>query len=408
MKSKKITKCRVCNSLNIKIAFSLGNIAHSGIFPSKKNINVPKDHITVMFCKDCSLVQLDRDFNLKYMFGKNYGYRSGINNTMSKHLKSLVNKISKKFFIKKNDYVLDIASNDGTLLNSYDKNIIKVGIDPLVNKFKKNYKKINYKISNFFDIKYFIKLKIPKFKIITAIAVLYDLPKPNKFIKEIKEILDVNGVFIIEVADLHLTLRNNIFDTFCHEHLEYYSFKSLNKLLSKNDLKIFDHEFSSINGGTSRYYISHSKSIYKVSKNLKKIQKLERKFNTNSFSSLKKFFFSINKLNIEFKKKIVKFKKENKKIHGYGASTKGNVLIQFYNLNSDHLSCIAERNSQKFNCFTPGSKIKIVSESVSRKLQPDYYIVFPWHFKNEILKREKKIRKKGTKFIFPLPHLQII
>ena len=408
MKSTKIYNCRICSSGNLKKAFSLGKISHTGIFPSKKEINVPKDYINITYCQKCSLVQLDRNFNLNYMFGKNYGYKSGVNNTMISHLNNLVKELSKKFKIKKKDYVLDIASNDGTLLNSYDQNVIKVGVDPLIKKFNKNYKNINYKISNFFDFKHFSKMRLPKFKIITAIAVMYDLPNPNKFIKDINKILDKDGVFIIEVADLYLTMKNNVFDTFCHEHLEYYSYKSLNKLITKNGLKIFDHKYLSINGGSSRYYISKKNSKFKVTKNIRKLIEIEKKSKINNFKNLIKFYESIVKLKENFKKKIFELKKNKFKLHGYGASTKGNVLIQFYNITPSDLDFIAEKNKQKFNCYTPGSKIKIISESKSRKLNPDYYVVFPWHFKKEILKREKIIRKKGTKFIFPLPKFQII
>ena len=408
MKSNKISTCRICGSKNIQNVFSLGNISHAGIFPKQKKINVPKDYINVVYCKGCSLVQLDRNFNLNYMFGKNYGYRSGINKTMTLHLKNLAEKVTKKFKLKENDCVLDIASNDGTFLNSYNNKLIRVGVDPLIKKFINNYKNINYKVSNFFDEKSIKKLKIKKFKLITALAVLYDLPKPNKFIKNIKKILDKDGIFIVEVADLRLTLKNNVFDTFCHEHLEYYSFKSLSNLMKRNNLKIFDHEYLSVNGGSSRYFITHKKSEIKIKNTIKKIIQIENKEKVFKLSSLKKFFNSIKFLKNKFNFLINNLKKKNFIIHGYGASTKGNVLIQFYNINNKQLNFIAEKNKEKFNCFTPGSKIKIVSEKISRRLIPDYYVVFPWHFKKEILIREKNIRKKGTKFIFPLPKIEII
>lgn len=408
MKSEKIYKCRICNSKNLKLAFSLGNISHTGIFPKSKNLNVPKDYINVVYCKNCSLVQLDRNFNLNYMFGKNYGYKSGTNKTMSSHLGNLAKKITKIFKLNTNDHVLDIASNDGTLLNSYNKGIVKVGVDPLINNFKKNYKTINFKISKFFDAKYIKKLKIPKFKVITALAVLYDLPDPNKFIKDIKKVLDNQGVFIVEVADLHLTLKKNIFDTFCHEHLEYYSFKSLNYLIKKNNLKIFDHEYLQVNGGSSRYYITHKEANINTKKKLNLIKNIEIKNKVNDFLSLKVFYNSISQLKKIFISLMQDLKDRNFIIHGYGASTKGNVLIQYYGLDSNYLDFISERNKQKFNCYTPGSKIKIVSEKYSREHKPDFYVVFPWHFKKEILLREKKIRKKGTKFIFPLPKVKII
>ena len=222
-----------------------------------------------------------------------------------------------------------------------------------------------------------------------------------------KKILHKDGVIIIEVADLYKTIKNNVFDTFCHEHLEYYSYQTINFLMKKNNLKIFDHEYHDINGGSSRFYVCHKEKKIKISKKINKILNMERKEKIFKNQTFKLFYKRIKNLKSEFKKLMNELKKNKKIVHGYGASTKGNILIQFYGLSDKEIPFIAERNKQKFNCYTPGSKIKIISESRSRYLKPDYYVVLPWHFKKEILLREKKIRKKGTKFIFPLPKLQI-
>jgi SAM-dependent methyltransferase len=361
-------------------------------------------------CKKCKLVQLDRNYNKKYLYGKDYGYRTGINNTMTNHMNKIVKECSDLIKLKTNDCVLDIASNDGTLLNFYKKNIITVGVDPLVNKYRKFYKKINYKISNFFQIKDIKKLKLKKkFKIITALSVFYDLKSPGNFIKEVRDILDKKGVFILEHADLLSIIKNNIFDTICHEHIEYYSSKVIIEMMNHNRLKVFDHEFNDINGGSSRYYISHEKSNYKVKQ--KKINKLlldERKIFLYSKKTYKVFFKKILKERKKLKKLIREIKNKKMIIHGYGASTKGNVILQFYGIGNKEINYIADRNPLKHNLFTPGTKIKIISEDYSRRLRPDYYLVLPWHFKKEILIRERKIRKKGTKFIFPLPKVKIV
>ena len=405
----KIKNCRNCKNTELFDLFSLGKISFTGRFPNTIRQNVPKAYLNVLMCKKCKLVQLDRNFDLNYLYGKSYGYRTGINKTMTDHVKKIVRKCSALVKLKSKQYVLDIGSNDATLLNFYANDIIKVGVDPLVNKYKKFYKKINYKISNFFKIKDIEKIKIKKkFKIISALSVFYDLRDPNKFIKEIKKILDDKGVFVLEHVDLYYIIKNNIFDTICHEHLVFYSSKIIIEMMKNNGLKVFNHEYNEINGGSSRYYICHSKTNFKVSKNIKKVLLRENLQGIELKKTYKLFFTKILNEKIKLIKLIKKIKNEEQDIHGYGASTKGNVLLQFYNINNKVVNYIADRNPLKWNSFTPGTKIKIISESQSRKIKPHFYLVLPWHFKNEILIREKNIRKKGTKFIFPLPKVRVV
>ena len=405
----KIKNCRNCRNTELFDLFSLGKISFTGKFPNTIRQNVPKAYLNVLMCKKCKLVQLDRNFDLNYLYGKNYGYRTGINKTMTDHVKKVVRKCSALVKLKSKQYVLDIGSNDATLLNFYPNDIIKVGVDPLVNKYKKFYKKINYKISNFFKIKDIEKIKIKKkFKIISALSVFYDLRDPNKFIKEIKKILDDKGVFVLEHVDLYYIIKNNIFDTICHEHLIFYSSKIIIEMMKNNGLKVFNHEYNEINGGSSRYYICHSKTNFKVSKNIKKVLLRENLQGIELKKTYKLFFTKILNEKIKLIKLIKKIKNEGQDIHGYGASTKGNVLLQFYNINNKVVNYIADRNPLKWNSFTPGTRIKIISESQSRKIKPHFYLVLPWHFKNEILIREKNIRKKGTKFIFPLPKVRVV
>ena len=179
-------------------------------------------------------------------------------------------------------------------------------------------------------------------------------------------------------------------------------------MMNRNGLKVFKHEFNNINGGSSRYYISHKNSIIKINHSVKKVLNLEKKFDLNNIKTLKKFYKGISFEKYSLKKLITKIKKKKLTIHGYGASTKGNILLQFCKIGNKEIDFIADRNILKFNLFTPGTKIKIISEKESRSIKPNYYLVLPWHFKKEILKREIKIRKKGVKFIFPLPKIKII
>ena len=397
----KISKCRICKKSKLKELFSFGSLCFTGKFPLKGQ-KIKKKPITVVICKNCELVQLGHSFDLKYLYGPDYGYRTGINKTMLDHVKKVVKILSTKAKLKKKEHVLDIASNDGSLLNFYNKNTITFGIDPILNKYKNEYKKINYKIADFFSEKKIKNKTKKKFKIITALSVFYDAEDPDKFIKDIKKILSHNGIFLLEFADLASIVKNKMFDTICHEHLEYYSSKVILNLCKKNSLRVFDIKKNNINGSSKQYYICHDNSEYKTNNQIiKNILRSEEKLKLSREITFRNFFKIINQSKKELNKFLIKVKKLKKTVHGYGASTKGNVLLQYYNINNKTIEYIAERNKNKYNLFTPGTNIKIISESLSRSYKPDYYLVLPWHFKKEILIREKDIRRRGTKFIFP-------
>ena len=406
----KITSCRNCKSKYFSKLFTLGKMCFTGKFPKNLTTNIPKVVISLIMCKSCKLVQLDRNFNPEYLYDTNYGYRTGINATMTQHVNGVVKESIKIVKLKKKDSVLDIASNDGTLLNFYKKNIFRVGIDPLIKKYKNQYKNINFGIQEFFSYKAIQKKKInKKFKIITALSMFYDLPNPNKFLEDVKKVLDKEGIFVLEHADLLSIIKNCQFDTICHEHLEYYSTKVIIELMNKNELRVFNLKANTINGGSMRYYVCHKDSKYK--NNYKKINKILReeiKFKLDKPDTFNDFFKLINVQKKKLLKLINKIIKKKEIIHGYGASTKGNVLLQYFGISSNKIKYIADRNPQKVNLYTPGTKIKIVSESFSRMCKPNYYLVLPWHFKKEIILREKRAIKNGSKFIFPLPKMKVV
>ena len=406
---KKIKYCRICNSDKLSIILDLGSQALTGKFSKslKKTIKTP---LSISLCRVCKFVQLTHDFDNSYLYNLDYGYESGINSTMKNHLSNITKKILKVKKLKKDSVVVDIASNDGTLLNSYKKKVIKVGIDPILNRFKKNYRKIDYKISDFFNYQNFQKLNLGKADIITAFAVFYDIKNPNQFLKDIKKILSDDGMFIIEQSNLAHMIRLNSFDTICQEHLGYYSTSVIRSLMEKNKLKIIDHQYNQSNGGSSRYFITHNenKSIKVNTKNINYALKFESKFKLDKIITYSKFKKNIDNIKRKCTKKINSILSSGKKIHGYGASTKGNVILQYFNLNNKQIKFIADRNPFKHNKYTPGTSIKIISEKSSRTMKPEYYLVLPWHFRKEILKREIKIRKQKTKFIFPLPKFEII
>ncbi len=385
-------------------------MSFTGKFAKSLKIDIPKAVVSLLICKVCKLIQLDRNFNPRYLYDTGYGYRTGINFTMTKHVKDVVIESVKLVKLKKNDAVLDIASNDGTLLNFYKKNTFTVGIDPLIKKYRSYYKNINYGIQDFFSFEAIRKKKIKKkFRVITALSMFYDLHDPNKFLQDIKKILDADGVFILEHADLLSIIKNCQFDTICHEHLEYYSSKIIIELMKKNDLRVFNIKSNSINGGSMRYFICHDYSRYKNNyKNINMIINEETRLKLDQPKTFYNFFKLINNQKKKLVKLVNKIIKKKKIIHGYGASTKGNVLLQYFKISNKKIRYIADRNPQKFNLYTPGTKIKIVSEAFSRACKPNYYLVLPWHFKKEIVSREKNTIKCGSKFIFPLPKMKII
>jgi len=402
--------CRNCKTKTVKKVFDLGKLYFTGKFPSSINTKLGKGELGLSFCDSCKLVQLNKNYDSNYLFSKDYGYKTGINSTMRNHMKDVRNSLLKKIRLKNQDYILDIASNDGTLLNLFPAYCNKVGIDPILQRYKKEYKNVKFKINDFFSSKTLEKNKITKkFKIVTALSVFYDLDDPNIFLKDIEKILDEDGICLIENADLYSIIKLNMFDTICHEHVAYYSTKIMIKMANKNNLRIFNLKKNDINGGSLQYYICKKNSKFQNNeKVIKKILNKEKELGLFKKITIQKFYNRITKLKVDTMKLLKKISKQNKKILGYGASTKGNVLLQYYNINKKNISYIADRNPYKFNRYTPGTKIKIISEKQARRIKPDYFFVLPWHFKKEILTRESKIRKQGTKMIFPLPNLKII
>jgi len=402
----KIKSCRSCKSKKLVKLYSLGNQYFTGIFPSNKHSKIPRGNLGMLICNNCKLLQLDENFDSNEMYGDNYGYMSSLNKSMISHLYLKALNLKKKYNLKSKKSILDIGSNDGTFLAFFNKNFNLFGCDPTIKKFGKFYRKDITKIQNFFSSNLFKNIK---FDLITSISMFYDLPDPLKFAKEINSILKKDGVWHIELSYMPMMIKNRSYDTICHEHLEYYSLKSLKYLLTKAGLKITNLSFNQINGGSIEVDVVKKSSKYKECKEL--INWVLESEHVNQYNEIKKHKSFYNEcLNHKklLKKLLVTLKKQNKKVVGYGASTKGNVLLQFCGINSKIINNIAEVNKYKFNRYTPGSKIKIVSEKSVKLKKPDYMLVLPWHFKDYIVKRERDFLKKGGKLIFPLPEIEIV
>jgi len=413
----KIEKCRICGNKNLKSVINLGNLCLSGIFPKDKDTPVVTGPLELVKChrqgkkEFCGLTQLRHSYNKHLLYGKTYGYRSGLNSSMVNHLKDVVNKVFRFVNLKKGDLIIDIGSSDGTLLGFYPQTKYKLaGIDPSASKYKKFYPPGVKIINNFFFLQTITKtFGSQKAKIITSIAMFYDLENPLEFIKEITKVLDDKGVWVLEQSYLPLMLRVNAYDTICHEHTEYYCLRDIKWMLDRTGLKILDIELNDTNGGSFKLTVAKNSSPQKECTEV--IQKMLAKEQALGLDTLKPF--------IKFKKTILNHKKDllelinklikqNKKIIGYGASTKGNIILQYCGLSSKQIPYIAEVNQDKFGCFTPKTHIPIISEQQAKSLNPDYLLVFPWHFKDYFLIRERKFLKSGKHLIFPLPQILII
>jgi len=319
---------------------------------------------------------------------------------MRKALKDIYKSSLKHIKLCKNDVVLDIGANDGTLLKYYNKNIQTIGCEPaknLVSELKKN---CNYVLNDFWSYNklnnILKKKKLKKPKIIMAIGMFYDLENPNKFIRDSALALDKKGIFIAQLMCLKSMIDKNDIGNICHEHIEFYSLKSLKYLFESNGLEIFRIEENDINGGSYRIFC---RKLNKGSIELAK---------ENVLTSVKKFVKRVKKNKSITMKFINKEVRKGKKIFLYGASTKGNTLLQYYNLNNKIIPFAAERSPEKWNKFTIGTGIKIISEKRARKLNPDYFLVAPWAFIKEFVKRESAWLKKGGKFIVPFPKFKLI
>ena len=327
----KINFCRSCRYKKFDNLFSLGNQYFTGIFPRSKNTKVPSGNLELIKCKNCSLVQLSENFSLKKMYGKNYGYRTGLNLSMVNHIKKKVQTLKRKINLNDNDLIIDIGSNDGTLLKCFDYNRYNlVGIDPTILKFRKYYPKEIKKISNFFSKKNLSKIiQNKKAKLITSIAMFYDLPDPTSFAKEVYSLLDDNGVWHLEQSYSGHMLKNLSYDTICHEHLEFYGLKQIDFIAKNVGLKIKDVEFNDINGGSFSVELVHNDSPLKC--NETHIQKILDDEDSLGISNGKVFKDFSDRVHGE-QKKLIDFlndcKNQGKKVSGLGASTKGNVLLQ--------------------------------------------------------------------------------
>jgi len=405
-----ITKCRIGGGTNLITVLSLGEQYLTGVFPKSTTEKITKGPLDLVWCPDSGLLQMKQSYSLDEMYGDNYGYRSGLNASMVRHLEQKIKTLERLVKPKDSDLVIDIGSNDATSLKAYSGKHRKVGIDPTGKKFKEYYTNDIDLIPDFFSATVF-KNHFPKdkAKIITSIAMFYDLERPMDFVRDIEEILEDEGVWHFEQSYMPSMLRTNSYDTICHEHLEFYSFKVVKNMLEASGLRVVDVQMNAINGGSFAVTACKQKSSLPSNNAIINwMLKQEEDMGLDTPKPYREFEERVFRHRKNLKELIEALVADGKKIIGYGASTKGNVLLQFCGLTSEHIPFIAEVNQEKFGAYTPGTNIPIISEKEAKAMNPDYLFVLPWHFKNNILEREKEYAAQGGKFIFPLPEIEIV
>lgn len=412
-KIKLLDRCRICGNKNLAPILSLGNQALTGIFPKTREESVTVAPLELVKCAEdtrqaCGLVQLRHSFDKFELYGAEYGYHSGLNRSMVRHLHRDVERILSMVSLEPQDMVLDIGSNDGTLLRAYpEEGLELVGIDPTGARFRESYPPHIQLIPDFFSAKLIRdRFGSKKAKIITSIAMFYDLDSPLNFVEQIRDILADDGVWLLEQSYLPTMIEVNAYDTICHEHLEYYRLKQIKWMTDRAGLKIIDLELNEVNGG------SFSVMVAKADARYPECTDLIRKFLSREMKYSQQQPYDAFKDNVfRHREELVRFfrtkKDEGKKVSGYGASTKGNVILQFCGLTEEDISCIGEVNRQKFGRYTPGTLIPIVSEHAVKAAHPDYLVVFPWHFKSFFLKKEAEFMRSGGRLLFPLPRPEV-
>jgi hypothetical protein len=405
-----ITNCRISGSTNLIEVLSLGEQYLTGVFPKSTSEEITKGPLDLVWCPDSGLLQLKQSYSMGEMYGENYGYRSGLNQSMVRHLTQKINTLEKAVSLNSTDIVIDIGSNDATSLKAYKSNCRKIGIDPTGLKFKEFYSDVIGLLPDFFSKDIFVKnFPNEKAKIITSIAMFYDLENPLSFVSDIEAILDDEGIWHFEQSYMPSMLRTNSYDTICHEHLEFYSFKVVKELLERCNMRVVDVQMNAINGGSFAITACKKNASYKSNwAIINWTIKQEDDMALNTPKPYREFEERVYKHRTSLKELIEALVNDGKKVFGYGASTKGNVLLQFCGLTVNQIPYIAEVNEQKFGCYTPGTHIPIIPEKEAKAMNPDYFLVLPWHFKHSILEREHAFSENGGKFIFPLPEIEIV
>jgi hypothetical protein len=416
-----ITKCKICGSKHLTDVMKIAPQHLSATFV-KSNLDLDiakiKVPLTLALCdksKDasaCGLLQLREEVNPDLLY-RQYFYRSFTSETMRRDLKDVIDDVISKANPKDDEIVIDIGANDCTTLAFYSEKFIRVAYEPAQNIDWSNVPKDIKIINDYFNAAAFKKI-FPgkKAKIVTCNAMFYDLSNPNQFVKDVKEILDDEGIWSIQLSYLPLMIENMNFYDICHEHLSYYSLSSLHRLMEQNGLFIFAASENQVNGGSLRAFITHDKNrsylTQKYAAELKDFEAREKLMRLEDPQTYKIFNNKMNDLASKVRGFIEGEIKKGNRVLGLGASTKGNVLLQFFGLTTEHLKQISERNNNKVGLRTLGTDFELISEESARQIKPSAMLVLPWYFKTEIVAREYDYIKNGGSLIFPMPYAHLV
>jgi NDP-4-keto-2,6-dideoxyhexose 3-C-methyltransferase len=406
-----LTQCRICGNGKLLEVLDLGVQALTGVFPATRAQGVTEGPLKLVKCTDasgcCGLLQLAHSYDHDEMYGTNYGYRSGINQSMVKHLHGKIQKILGLADLSGNPVVLDIGSNDGTTLRAYSTLRCElVGIDPTADKFRRYYPDNVTVVPEFFSAATYMKAaQGRKARIVTSFSMFYDLEDPLAFMREVVEILENNGLWVFEQSYMPLMLERNSYDTVCHEHLEYYALAQVKWMSDRAGLRIVDVEFNETNGGSFSVAAAKISSSYAEFPGLQKLLNRESKAGLDGPEPYRAFAARAAASREDLRAFFSRTKASGQRVAGLGASTKGNVLLQYCGLSGRELYAIGEVNEDKFGCFTPGSLIPIRPEQELFADEPDFFLVLPWHFREFFL---RKYKPKKAALVFPLPKLDMV
>ena len=402
-----INACRICGNKNLVTVLELGEQTLTGVFPKDKNSQITEGPLTLVKCSGddkCGLLQLAHSYSLEEMYGENYGYRSGLNPSMVAHLRSKVERIKGLNIIEDGDIVVDIGANDATTLKQYELDNCKlVGIDPTALKFEEYYTDQIDLIADFFSAgAYKAKFGDQKAKVVTTFSMFYDLEDPLEFMREVVEILDDNGIWVFEQSYMPLMLATNSYDTVCHEHLEYYSLEQIIWMTEKVGLKIIDVQQNDVNGGSFSVTVQKLSGRLKESAGVQKMSDDEKVQKLGDLQTYLDFAQRARESRSALRTFLLDAKSAGRKVVALGASTKGNVVLQYCGIDDSLISVIGEVNPDKFGSYTPGSHIPIQNEEEVLADDPDYVLVLPWHFRSFF---ESQDRYAKLNLFYPLPEL---
>jgi GDP-D-mannose dehydratase len=401
------TKCRICQNQELVDILDLGEQVITSRFPLYGDYTTPKTPIVLSLCRECSLVQLKHGANCSELYEHEYGYRSGINHTMREHLRCYQEEIKSKVNLSPGDVVIDIGSNDSTMLQYYDPSLKRIGVDPTGKQFQHFYGDVEL-VPTYFTRENVVSVygEHLRCKVVSSISMFYDLPDPVQFAKDIHSVLADDGIWTCEQSYLLTMLETNSIDTICHEHLEYYSLTAVKRIADMAGFKIIDINFNKCNGGSFRLYFAKQTSDKTETELVPQILEKERNLGVKDQQFYTNFINDCDTQVDRLTRFIDIVNNDNKKMYIYGASTKGNCLLQYANIGSQHIRYAVERNPNKVGKMT-STGIEIISEETMRESPPEFLLVLPWHFRDEIIQREHEYLSNGGQLVFPFPKFEI-